>query len=145
MFYDQEKNIMLLRLYAKSKAIGHVPSFLELDNMPDMPAANTFALHCGSYENAANTVEGWLLSSKAPLKKSRKRIPKKVREEMAIQDERIRKGWVPIQPYIPRKSLRELLDEVMKMANPEGILPREFPISFELNERLNEICGLGLV
>lgn len=143
MFYDQKKNTMLLRLYAKAKVIGHVPSFREMDEMPDMPAANSFALHCGSYENAANIVEGWLLSSKTPLKKSRKRIPKKIREEMDAQDERIKKGWIPIQPYVSRKSFRELLDEVMEMANPEGILPREFPVSFELNEKLHEMCGLG--
>lgn len=143
MFYDQKRNEMLLRLYAKSRAIGHVPSFLELDNMPDMPAANSFALHCGSYANAASTVEGFL-SLKKPRSTMLSNVPEKVQEEMDVQDERIRKGWIPIRPYMPRKSLRELLDEVMKMANPEGVLPREFPVSFELKEKLKEVSGMEM-
>lgn len=140
MFYDTERNTLLLRLYAKSRAIGHVPGFEEINQMTDMPTANTFALHCGSYANAVNTVESLLLSQK-PL--FPRKISKETQEEMDIQDKRVKQGWIPIQPYTPRKSLRELLDEVMGMTSLEGTLPREFSISFELNERLKEICQLG--
>ncbi|MBR2725687.1 hypothetical protein IKE87_00220 [Candidatus Saccharibacteria bacterium] len=141
MFYDPKQNEMILRLYAKAKTIGRVPSFDELDKMPDMPRVNDYALSCGSYTSAASIVERFL-ALKAPSKKEPQNswIDQEEMESLSVQ---IKAGWTPIQQYVTKKSLLELLDEVMELVNPDGILPREFPVSFELNAALKRVCDLG--
>lgn len=135
MFYNAERNTMLLKLYTKSRAIGHVPTFDEINKMEDMPAANTFALYCKEYARAAAIVDEWLNLSHMPS--PRKGMPEELRKEMRKQDALVRDGWIPIQTYVPQKTLGELLDEVMEQADRNGILPSNFQVSNELTRALN--------
>ena len=123
---------MLLRLYAKSRTIGHVPSFDEVNSLADMPSANSFALHCGSYNKAANVIREWLYRRPAT---PHQETPEE-RELLDEQDKRTKAGWIPVQPRFPRKGIQELLDEVFAQADDAGILPDEFHIDYDLNELL---------
>jgi hypothetical protein len=131
MFYDQKKNDYLLRLYTVSRTLGHVPSFDEMNGLTDMPTANSFALHCGSYNKAANIVREWLYRRPAVTIHQETDKERKALDE---QDERIKAGWIPVQPRSPRKSLQELLDSIFAQADDTGVLPQDFVIPYDLKE-----------
>lgn len=138
MFCNPKKKEMLLRLYAKSRTIGYVPSFEEMNEMADMPPANRYALSCGSYAKAARTVQVWLdAKPKEPHEVAKNHLPKEVREEMKRQDKAIANGWVPIHQRIHKKTFQQLLDEMMKQADQNGLLPEKFSIGYDLSDSLN--------
>lgn len=49
---DPQRGLYLAMLEAYARRIGHIPSFEEVDNDPDMPRANDFAFPFGSYPKA---------------------------------------------------------------------------------------------
>ncbi len=134
MFKRPEAERVLLRLYAKSEKLGYVPGFDEMNRLENMPMANTYAMYFKSYEIAAGITKR-LLKARDVQPLRAEKLTKKQKEDLRKQDEFMAKGWIPIQPR-PYRSMKELLAEVTKQADENGILPDDFLVNYDLSQKL---------
>jgi len=55
-YFPKEGKQYLAQLKEYSRRLGHVPSFKEANDAPELPPANNYAYYFGSYSDAANIV-----------------------------------------------------------------------------------------
>ena len=64
-YFPKEGKQYLAQLKEYSRRLGHVPSFKEANDAPELPPANNYAYYFGSYSDAAEIVERQLEREKA--------------------------------------------------------------------------------
>ena len=56
-YISTEGRMYLEQLFVFAEELGHVPSFKEVNDNPNLPPANNFAYYFGSYSDAAEIVK----------------------------------------------------------------------------------------
>ena len=73
-YYPKEGKLYLAQLKAYAMKLGHVPSFKEANEAPELPPANNFAFYFGSYSDAAEIVRRELEHESAKADSSEEEI-----------------------------------------------------------------------